>query len=189
MAEWQLFPPGTIPEWTTPAWYADRERAPHLEQGLHQGRLRLTAAMVRAANPADVVDLGAGDGGLLSLIRDIPAWGYDLQPTNLDGATERGVDVRYGDVVEGNIDWAELAVATEMLEHLVDPHRFVRRIADHARWIVASSPWTETGQSAYEFHTWCWDQDGYRALLEQAGFRVRRHETVDMFQVILGEQP
>jgi len=189
VAEYRLFPEGTIPEHTTPSWYADRERAPHLEQGIHQGRLHLTAQMVRAANPADVVDLGSGDGGLLTLIRDIPAWGYDLQPSNLDGARERGVDVRYGDVVDGDIEWAELAVATEMLEHLVDPHDFVRRIAAHAEWIVASSPWTETADSHYEFHCFAWDMDGYRALIEQAGFQVVRHEKADMFQVILGAQP
>jgi 2-polyprenyl-3-methyl-5-hydroxy-6-metoxy-1,4-benzoquinol methylase len=189
MAEYRLFPEGTIPEYTTPAWYAERERAPHLEQGAHQGRLHLTAAMIRAAQPATVVDLGAGDGGLLSLIRDIPAWGYDLQPSNLAGARERGVDVRYGDVVEGDIDWGELAVVTECLEHLLRPHQFVKRIAEHAKWIVASSPWTETDQSAYEFHTFAWDHDGYRALIEQAGFEVVRHETADMFQVICGVRP
>lgn len=189
MAEYRLFPEGTIPEYTQPAWYAKRERAPHLEQGAHQGRLHLTAAMIRAAQPATVVDLGAGDGGLLSLIRDIPSWGYDLQPSNLDGAWDRGVDVRYGDVVTGNIDWAELAVATEMLEHLVDPHGFVKRIAEHAKWIVASSPWTETDQSFYAYHCWAWDLDGYRALIEQAGFEVVRHEQADMFQVIMGVRP
>jgi 2-polyprenyl-3-methyl-5-hydroxy-6-metoxy-1,4-benzoquinol methylase len=189
VAEWQLFEPGTIPEYTRPDWYADRERAPHLEQGIHQNRLHLTAQMVRAAQPADVVDLGAGDGGLLSLIRDIPAWGYDLQPSNLDGAAERGVDVRYGDVVEGDLEWAELAVATELIEHLLRPREFVQRVAEHAKWIVASSPWTETPESHYEFHTYCWDQAGYRDLIEQAGYQVVRHETVDMFQVICGVRP
>lgn len=191
MSEWQLFEPGTIPECTTPEWYLDRERAPHLEQAPHVGRLQLTAELVREADPFDVVDLGAGDGGLLSLIQNAVsnAWGYDLAPANLDGAKERGVDVRYGDVVAGDIEWGQLAVATEMLEHLVDPHGFVRRIAEHSKWIVASSPWAETGDNHYEFHVWAWDTAGYRALIEQGGFEVVAHKKDHFFQVILGVRP
>lgn len=191
MSEWQLFEPGTIPECTTPEWYLDRERAPHLEQREHRGRLLMTAELVRQADPFAVVDLGAGDGGLLSLIgNDVSdAWGYDLAPANIVGAKRRGVDVRLGDVVSGDIEWADLAVATEMLEHLVDPHAFVRRIAEHAYWIVASSPYVETDVDHYEFHTWAWDTEGYRALIEQAGFEVVAHKQDHFFQVIMGVRP
>jgi 2-polyprenyl-3-methyl-5-hydroxy-6-metoxy-1,4-benzoquinol methylase len=191
MTEWQLFEPGTVPECTTASWYADRPRGPHLDEGIHQGRLRLASEMATdAANRhgcAAIVDLGAGDGGLLSTVKGIPAWGYDLQSSNVDPArAERGVDVRYGDVVAGEVEWADLAICTEMLEHLLDPHAFVRRIAEHSRVLVASSPYTETDESHYAFHVWAWDQDGYRVLLEQAGYRIERHETVDLFQVIQG---
>lgn len=187
MSEWQLFEPGTIPECTTPEWYLDRDRAPHLEESLHRPRLQLSAELVRSVEPADVVDLGAGDGGLLSLlVGEMPAWGYDLAPANIAGAKARGVDVRLGDVVEGDIEWAELAVATEMLEHLVDPHGFVRRIAEHSRYIVASSPAVETDENHYEFHTWAWDTEGYAALIEQAGFKVVEHKVGHFFQVIMG---
>ena len=191
MSEWRLFPEGTIPEYSTPEWYEGRDRAPHLEEGIHQGRLRLASEMATSAanrhGCVSIVDLGAGDGGLLSTIGGIRAWGYDLQHSNVDPARqERGVDVRYGDVVTGDIEWGDLAVATEMLEHLVDPHAFVRRIAEYSRVLVASSPYTETDESHYAFHLWAWDMDGYRALLEQAGYRVERHETVDLFQAIQG---
>ncbi len=93
------------------------------------------------------------------------------------------MDVHLGDAL-GDIEWGEIAVATEMLEHLVDPHDFVRRIAGHARALVCSSPWQERPGNAYEFHTWAWDFDGYRALIEQGGFHVVRHEAVGPFQVI-----
>lgn len=200
MTEWQLFEPGTIPECTTASWYEGRDRAPHVEQDAHRGRLVLAADMVRDAvdrfGVRSVVDLGCGDGGLLSLLqtasfeRDVPMWGYDLQRSNVTPAVlERNVDVRYGDVVAGEVEWGELAVCTEMLEHLLDPKEFVRRIAQHSRVIVASSPFTETGQSHYEFHTFAWDQAGYRALIEQAGYHVERHETTSMFQVILAVKP
>lgn len=196
MAEWRLFQAGTVPEYSTPEWYAGRERAPHVDQDLHRERLEITAAMVDAAavwigeGTASVVDLGAGDGGLLSLLKDhkdrgwgLPAWGYDLQPTNVAGAAERGVDVRYGDIL-GPIEWGTIAVATELLEHLVDPHAMVRRIAEHSRVLIASSPWNETPHSHYEYHLWTWDETGYRAVMEQAGFRVIRHRQASIFQIV-----
>jgi hypothetical protein len=52
--------------------------------------------------------------------------------------------------------------------------------------LVASSPHTERPGAAYGFHTYAWDLDGYRALLEQAGFEVVRQEPVGMFQVVTG---
>jgi hypothetical protein len=91
--------------------------------------------------------------------------------------------------VADDIEWGRIAVCTEMLEHLVDPHAFVRRIADHADVLVCSSPSVERPGSAYEFHTWCWDFDGYRSLVERAGFVVRRQRQVGPFQVVLAVKP
>ena len=36
---------------------------------------------------------------------------------------------------------------------------------------------------------WAWDGDGYRALLEQAGFEVRQHAGVGSYQVISAVVP
>jgi hypothetical protein len=191
--EWQLFEAGTVPEYTRPEWYANREHAPHLEQAGHRDRLMATASLVAWAATGGlrtVVDLGAGDGGLLSLLGPaLTGWGYDLQPTNLQAAKDRGVDVRYGDVVDGDVEWGQIAVCTEMLEHLVDPHAFVRRIAAHAQILVCSSPWGERPGAAYEFHTWAWDLAGYRTLVERSGFAVLRQQRVHGFQLILAARP
>lgn len=192
----RLFTEGTTPDCSTPEWYARRERAPHLEQGGHQGRLRLAHEYVAQAINTDggteVVDLGAGDGGLLSLIQDshpyIRCWGYDLQLTNVAGALERGAIVELGDVLRDEIRWAPIVVATEMLEHLVDPHALVRIIGEHATWLIASSPAFETPESHYAHHLWAFDQDGYRDLVEQAGFTVVRHEVTGDFQVLLARR-
>jgi hypothetical protein len=191
---WRLFEAGTVPEYTQPEWYAGRDRAPHLEQAGHRERLTLTARLINehvvGTDLATLSDLGAGDGGLLSLLDpSIRAWGYDLQQSNLDGAAERGVDVRYGDVVTGDIDWGDIVVATEMLEHLVDPHGLVCRIRANARVLVCSSPWHERAGGAYEFHTWAFDPVGYRALVRKAGFEVLRHEFSGPFQIILAVRP
>lgn len=191
--EWRLFDEGTVPEHTRPGWYAGRGHAPHLEEG-HRPRMEHAAAFIAEAafsrGLRSVVDLGAGDGGLLSLLGPaFTAHGYDLMPENVQAAKERGVDVRYGDVIEGDVEWAEIAVCTEMLEHLVDPHGFLRSLPDSVKVLVCSSPRDERPGRAYEFHTWAWDLDGYRALVEQAGFTVQRHRPVDRFQVLLAVRP
>lgn len=201
--EWQLFPEGTIPEYTTPEWYAGRERAPHLEQEPHRWRLETAAGFVTdtvAKGATTVVDLGAGDGGLLSLVRGqrlpgVASWGYDLQRTNVAGARGRGVPIFLRDVVGefdavhwGYLDGARTAVCTEMLEHLVDPYGFLAKVVKHADFLVASSPVTETDKDHYEFHTWAWDFEGYEALMERSGFDILEHERWGMFQVILAER-
>jgi hypothetical protein len=193
MIEHRLFPEGTIPEWTLPEWHAKRERAPHVDQPGHRPRLKAAAELVQVVWEPDmtVVDLGAGDGGLLSLLDRIPAdrkYGYDLTPQNVAGATQRGQNVILGDCVDGVIDWGDIAVATEMLEHLVDPHDFVGRIADNSRFLVASSPWTETEDAHYEYHTWAWDVPGYAELLESNGWVILSHVSVSWFQVVLAER-
>lgn len=188
--EARLFAEGTVPDYTTPEWYADRDAAPHLEQEPHRSRLILTESHIRQAvkdyGVQSVVDLGSGDGGLLSLIRDIPSWGYDLQQTNVEASKARSVDVRYGDIVHGILQWGDLAVTTELLEHLIDPGAMVRRVAEHSKVIVASSPWAETPESHYAFHAWCFDRDGYKEMIERNGFDVVQQSSVDIFQVVTG---
>jgi hypothetical protein len=192
MSEWRLFDPEVVPECATPGWYAGREHAPHLDQDAHRPRLEMAA--LKATDISDalglttLVDLGAGDGGLLSLLPPrIRAWGYDLQPTNVAAAYRRNADVRYADVLHDNVAWGEIAVATEIIEHLVDPAGFLRLVADNARVIVASSPGTETDQGHYEHHLWAWDMAGYRALFERSGWVVVDHTPCGAFQVLVAE--
>lgn len=190
--EWRLFPEGTIPEYTTPEWYAGRLSAPHLEEPGHRERLFATADSVIHLDPDTVVDLGAGDGGLLSLLRaaGIKCWGYDLQQTNVTVATNsRHVDVAYSDIVNDfdSVNHGDdVAVMTEMLEHLIDPHGFLAKVSQKYSRVVASSPWHETPDNHYEFHTWAWDMDGFKAMFEGVGFMVVKHYIVQGAQIIVG---
>jgi hypothetical protein len=208
VTEYRFFPEGEIPHVSTPEFHQHRERAPHLEQPVHRGRLDKAFDFVNDAalriwrgntssQPigfVNVSDLGCGDGGFLSLLGrlgDINAWGYDFQPSNQAGWIERGVSASRADVFGADrpiVSLGDIAVTTEVLEHLADPHEVVRWIGERSRFLVASSPWNETPESHDECHCWGWDQDGYRALIEQGGFTVVRHETVGQFQVILGER-
>lgn len=200
MVEHRLFA-GPVPHVSTAAFHEHRERAPHLEQGVHRPRLEKAADFVMAAvmelhyrgqEDVTVSDLGCGDGGLLSLLTSlhVKAWGYDFQPSNTQGWAERGVTATQADVFgkdRNTIEYGNIVVCTEVLEHVADPHGALRFIAVHpwVNYLVCSSPWTETMESHDECHAWAWDLDGYRALVEQAGFRVRRHVEVGMFQVVL----
>lgn len=197
MGEWRLFPAGTVPECTTAEWYKDRERAPHLEQPGHRERLHATAKVVMDLLLGDreirsVVDLGCGDGGLMSLLRDmhvdpgrgVYVHGYDVSPEAVRGAQERGVQAELVDVMHDEPLWGDLAICTEMLEHQVDPHGFLQRVRRASRYIVASSPWTESDRSHYEFHTWAWDHEGYRAMFRDTGWYVLAHQTVQSFQIL-----
>lgn len=209
MTEYRFFPEGTVPHVSTPEFHQHRERAPHLEQEVHQPRLRMaerlaweafsTLATAHPDRRITLSDLGCGDGGLLSLLKrrqldQLDAWGYDFQPSNAAGWAERGVEAYETDVFGAYLAYkdllnvGEISVTTEVLEHLADPQGAVRWIGTRSRYLVASSPWNETPESHDECHAWGWDQDGYRALIEQGGFKVLRHETVGQFQVILGER-
>jgi hypothetical protein len=186
-----------IPFVSTFEFHKDRERAPHLEQYVHRGRLDTTArfGIEAIAGLNDrvgqkvLVDLGCGDGGFLQLferLTDIRGRGYDFQPSNAVGWAERGVDAQALNFVEhwDEVAFADVYVITECLEHLADPHEAVRRIFARGAQIICSSPHTETYESHDECHAWAWDVEGYANMIKTAGFRIKRHETVGMFQVI-----
>lgn len=198
MAEYKLFE-GDVPEVSTFEFHEHRERAPHLEQGIHQGRLYQAADFIRAAihrcpEGATVSDLGCGDGGLLSLIQGTPnlesAWGYDFAPANIPGWAERGVRAYAKDAFvkdKDEVSYGDISVTTEVLEHVADPHGIVKRISTKSRFMVASSPWNETPGSHDACHAWAWDMEGYAALFTNNGWRVIAHVQNDMFQIIFVE--
>lgn len=194
----------------TADFHADRERAPHAEQPAHQPRLHLAATMAcdavarwRAAHGPFmplVCDYGCGDGGLLQLLRDAPAYlvGVDFQPSNRAGWLERGITAVAGDFVDmlaaETAPHADIAIMTEVLEHLATPALVLSEIRGlGAEWLVCSSPASETIGTADECHQWAWTPGGYAGLLEYAGWHPVQHELVDApgagmtFQVVLAE--
>lgn len=187
MAEYRL-QESTFP--STFAYHEKRERVPHLEQSWHNGRIFAACKMIRKLKPESVVDLGCGDGGLLSVLMSQGirnCWGYDFSPANKEGWRERGVDATQMDVFNTGflgVRWGQLVVATEVLEHLADPHKAVEKIAQNAKWIVASSPKDELpGDHICDSHIWSWDWQGYEDLLSPH-FIILDHKAVDWSQVI-----
>lgn len=200
MSAWKLFD-GPVAWVSTAEFHRDRRAAAHLEDPGHRGRMDRAADFIAEAarnhrQPATVSDLGCGDGGLLSLVQQGPdieeAWGYDFCPAYLARWVERGVTARQADVFGADrdlINIGDIAATTEVLEHLTDPHGAAAWIGTQAEWLVASSPWDETDQHHDECHAWAWDHDGYRELIEGAGWSILRHDTVHRFQVVLARRP
>lgn len=199
MTEHRLFS-GPVPEVSTYEYHRDRPRAPHLEEAFHRGRLYKALEFVTEAvteGASTVSDLGCGDGGLLSLIQEIPgvrAWGYDFHPASQAGWYERGVTAYVRDlfhpgspVNEGLSDpvFGDVTVMTEVLEHLADPHGALRWAREGSGRLVCSSPWNERPGMHSDCHAWAWDLDGYARMIQEAGWTIDRHEQVDLFQVVL----
>jgi len=193
--EWRLFEEGTTPYVSTAEFHRDRERAPHLEQAHHRARMELALECVRAAEnwyaKPTLCDLGAGDGGFLTLVAPYVsrAWGYDLCPANVAGAAERGVNVELRDFTAEKPELGTVVTTLEVLEHVARPHALVKALWQAGvRVLIASSPVDETEASHDAVHAWAWDMDGYRALVESGGWTVVRHETAGRYQVVLARR-
>lgn len=183
MTEWQLFEPGTVPHFTTPGFFASHPWVDPAHQAGHAERTAMVAALVRRVvrdrAPGSLVDLGCGDGSLLTQLRDlpIPAWGYDAGADNVAHARAAGLDVHRADLLTDPIRYADLVVATELVEHLTDPRGFLRRLP--ATDLVLSSPSAEDADWHYEHHAWAWDLTGYAELVCSCGWTVREHIECD----------
>lgn len=175
--EARLFEEGTVPFWTTPEFFAAHPWISPAHQRGHRERTELAAQIikrfVRATNATSLVDLGCGDGSLLGLLGDlrIPKWGYDAGVQNVERATSLKLDVRLVDLLSDTpIEYGDLIVATEMVEHLVDPHGFIASLPGDK--LVLTSPSAETADWHYEHHAWAWDMDGYRDMVQSAGWTM-----------------
>jgi hypothetical protein len=208
MTEHRLFDPAEPPEWLDPEWWRDREHCDHLGSptGAHVARLReATNLAARAALMADysavpyVVDLGAGDGALLSLLPQplrSSSYGYDIIRADVQYATK----VRDTDVSQRNIanefdqqyftlPLGPVVVLTEVLEHMADPHGFLAKLHERpeVRYVVASSPHSETSEQHEWNHAWAWDCRGYLSMFRAAGFKGVEYHEVEWSQLWLFE--
>lgn len=190
--EWKLFD-GDHSVKATKEWYLDREAAHHLEEGKHIERIKKTADLVQETinlGAKTLVDLGCGDGGLLSLLVNykIKSWGYDLSIKNVEHAVNvRKVDCRYTDFSSEDIEYGDVAILTEVLEHLENPHSVLKTVK--SKFLIASSPCNENDQHHYVHHLWAWDEQGFEDLLKQANFKILKKFIINKkFQLVLAEK-
>lgn len=170
-------------------FYKDRELADHINQHDHKPRLmtvlEYVSGILKEHPDYSVSDLGCGNGGLLELIPTENKWGYDLQPSNVADAESKGRKVYLRDFVNEDIDVGDIVIMTETLEHLVDPHGFLKKLKDRgAKYIVASTPAYETPDFHAPFHLWVWTEDSFAQIFADAGWTVKNH-VIDHFQFVV----
>ena len=191
MAEWKLF---DKPRAHDEAFYRDIVLADHINQPTHAQRIYIAAGyaawQVRFRGLLSVADFGAGNGGLLrvlgKLIDDsVPMWGYDLLPANVEDAHEKGTDVKYCNFLTGDVRWADLVIVTEVLEHLIDPAGFLKRVPTGTR-VLATVPGGENAGHHYRDHLWAWDHRGFCDLFTRSGYEIERHVSVDCIHLVVG---
>lgn len=194
---YRLFDPADPPAWLDSEWWRQTDNCNHLDNRVHRARLEAAAgAAVQCAQAVPtrtIVDLGAGDGGLLSLLppefREA-SFGYEVIEDSCKYALEvRGVEVLNLNVLSRPFPGNPVFTATEMLEHLADPGAFLVYLTSRpkARYLVASSPHSETQEHHEWNHAWAWDRPGYRALFEDNGWAVVRHFDAEWSQIVVAE--
>lgn len=185
MTEWKLFE-GSDPHVSSVPFFQSHPWVPPEGQIGHAERTRMVALLVpwiqQTIQPvSSIADLGCGDGSLLGQLAELPVlcpmWGYDLGLDNIYRAHLLGLDVRHANILTDELEYGELLIATEVLEHLEDPLRFLKGLPGEL--LIVSSPSAETDRWHYVDHTWAWDLDGYRDLVEQAGWLVSKQVECD----------
>lgn len=194
MTEYRLFDPENPPPWLDSTWWTKTENCNHLDNRVHRARLEAAASIATVAasgvHTNTIVDLGAGDGGMLSLLPEpyrSRSYGYEIIEDSVRYANQvRQVDVRKANVLVDELELGKVVVATEMLEHLADPHAFLRKLYNDGRVsvLIASSPHSETDQNHEWNHAWAWDREGYAELISQAGWTVVHQFDAEWSQVI-----
>lgn len=195
MSEWRLFPEGTVPDFTTTEFFAAHGWVPPLHQVGHAERMAMTADIVRTlllngSGIETIWDLGCGDGSLLEKIspwEGVTFQGFDSGTENIEIAVGKGLDVSFADILTLDTSGVDLVIASEVIEHMLDPHFFVASI--QSRYAVFTSPAHEDDQWHYGHHAWAWDEEGYAQMVTDAGWKILRHETCEAPAVDHGYGP
>ena len=177
-------------------WYKDREVADHINESGHRPRLMqvldFLLQILEQHPDLSICDFGCGNAGLIREIESKVSnkiWGYDLCPANVeDAATKGNQNVFYKDfVIEDDIMYPDIAICTEVLEHLVDPDTFIKKLLNNGvKFIIASSPDYETPSYHAPFHLWVFNGDSYKEMFVDAGWNVVLHHK-DYFQYIVAQ--
>ena len=178
-------------------WYKDRQAVDHINQAGHIPRLynahELLEEIMAQEEVKTITDFGCGNGGLMRKIKknfpSVEIWGYDLCPANVQDAKDKGSDVELVDfVLEENIKYPEVVICTEVLEHLVDPDAFLKKLLDNGvKYVIASSPNYETPTDHEEYHLWVFQGDSYADMFTEIGWEVVKHEK-SVFQYVVAKR-
>ncbi len=140
------------------AYWEDRYRQGRTSGSGSRGRLAAFKAdfidrFIVGNRVDDMVDMGCGDGVLLSMLR-VPSYvGIDVSPTSLAHCRQRFPEHRFVhfDVID-LVAPADLAVSIDVVFHLVEDEAYIRHMQalfDHARrFVLIYSSNVEAGRQA-----------------------------------------
>jgi hypothetical protein len=177
--------------YSSQAFHENRESSDHLHEEGHRERILRVASWVNgllATHGQDlyIVDFGCGNGGLLSQLTGTAMSGYDFCLANVKEAQALGRPVAFRNFVADPPESCDIAVMSEVLEHMDDPHAFLGGL--DTMYLVASVPCGETPESHYEYHLWGWDMEGFAQALYRSGFDVRHHELLGSTQIVVAQR-
>lgn len=163
-----------VRNWRSFPWYATWIERP---------RLLASAVAVSLAEPQTACDPACGDGTVLLAAHKLSplekvTFG-DISRDTLKHLLPKEfpfpVDIVCQDALKtiGDLERVDCIVLTEILEHLEDPDELLRLAHEKAEWLVASSPIVPDGNDHTDQHLWAFDMDGYREMLEGAGWNPR----------------
>ena len=110
-----------------------------------------TLEMCDVSNGYRVLDVGCGNGSLISSIRqkgNIEAYGIDISPNMIDECRNRydgiNFDVSSGEKLGFDDGYFDMVTICCVLHHLNDPKKFfaeARRVLKHNGVLIVSEPW------------------------------------------------
>lgn len=154
---------------------------------------------VRAANPSSIHEVGCGEARITGLLAD--HWNCSIRASDFSAAltarNEAANRRRHVSFIEKSIydlepcDSADLVICCEVLEHLAEPERALRRLARlEARVYIFSVPrepiwrmlnmlrgkyWRQLGNTPGHLNHW--SKGGFMELIAGSGFRIKRVRT------------
>lgn len=150
---------------------------------IERPRLWASAVAVALGQPETVCDPACGDATVVMQAHQLSpikrAFLSDISPDTVKNlvpdtlpfeAMTRVADLQ---VALGELGGVDAIVLTEILEHLEDPDAVLRLALTKARWLVASSPIVPDGNDHTNQHLWAFDMEGYREMLEGAGWKPK----------------
>jgi 2-polyprenyl-3-methyl-5-hydroxy-6-metoxy-1,4-benzoquinol methylase len=87
------------------------------------------------ARGAEVAEIGCGHGSLLTVLRErgYRTRGVELSPSAVAFCREKGLDVRVGQDFGAETEACDVAASFQVIEHVLDPRAFVRKMVALAR--------------------------------------------------------
>jgi 2-polyprenyl-3-methyl-5-hydroxy-6-metoxy-1,4-benzoquinol methylase/glycosyltransferase involved in cell wall biosynthesis len=137
-------------------------------------RVKFALDVVRNQNAKNIIDFGCSDGFVaLPIARELPdvqVSGIDLDPRCIQLANERVIkwelphtDFRVADAAEYGTDveqFYDVGLAFEVIEHVVDPSKFLDNLEKSAKHIAITTP-----HLAWESPAPGWNNEGFKGHL------------------------